>query len=724
MRKWTKSAGLLFLAVSSVYFGQATGAKAEDQAKSDDPAALSTIAAAPVENSAQVLPDSASTQPSDIIAAAPQSGTTPKVTINDSGTFSIQINNGTNLIELLRMIGSQAQISIVPGKNVSGTVPAMDLYNVTVQEALGAILQTNDMFWEQKGNFIYVYTKDEWAALVKATHHPETRVFHLYYTPAADVEAIIKDMLSEDGKVATTKDAKSGIDSTGGAGVGSDSSSSDTGGNSYSGDDLLIVTDYAEKLDDIARVIKEIDHRPQQILVEATILDAQLTENNSFGIDFTVMGGVNFDTLLTNGASVSQVLSGNVLNPSGTGTSPAAVVKNGYNGVTTGNYDTQVPPGGLQVGVVKNNLGVFLQALESATDATVLANPKVLVLDKQSGKVHVGQELGYNGGSTVTQTSTTSTIAFIDTGTILSFRPYIGNDGYIRMEIHPEDSSGSVDTTANPPLPNKSITEITSNVMVKDGNTIVIGGLFRDDITSSKSQIPILGNLPWIGFLFRNKADSTTRHEVIILLTPHIIKDDQAYSRISDEELAEADKLRVGVRKEMMWSGRTRLAESAYEAAVDEMSKPNPDINAAVWHLDCATNLNPLFPEAIEMKEKLTGKEVTEVSDSTIRNFVRKAILEDIAPTTQPTAMLPELPPEQKKIIPTVSAAPAARPAFVAAVATTQPSMASHPLEIRVIGVDSPNSPTTQPLAGDSSQAKPLDESPNDPADTVVPEGK
>jgi type IV pilus assembly protein PilQ len=94
-----------------------------------------------------------------------------------------------------------------------------------------------------------------------------------------------------------------------------------------------------------------------------------------------------------------------------------------------------------------------------------------------------------------------------------------------------------------------------------------------------------------------------------------------------------------------MWFGRERLAESAYEDAVDEMNKPNPDVNKAIWHLDCATNLNPKFSEAIEMKEKLTGKQVTDVDNSTIRSFVSRAILEDTAPpTTVPSAVVPDLP--------------------------------------------------------------------------------
>ena len=316
---------------------------------------------------------------------------------------------------------------------------------------------------------------------------------------------------------AATKDAQTGID-TGNVGTSTTSGSSggttNTGGNSEAGLDMVVVTDYPENLQRQLGIIRQIDHRPQQILIEATIFQANLTENNSMGIDFSLMGGVNFDTLLNDGVTLTRALSGNILNTNttaagtgGAGTAtPANAVGKGYAGFTTGNYDTQVPPGGLQVGIVKNNLGVFISALEAVTDGTVLANPKVLALDKQEGEVIVGSEFGYLT-TTTTATTSTQTVQFLDTGTILSFRPYVGDDGYIRMEIHPEDSNGGLNASN---LPLKNTTEVTTNLLVKDGNTIVIGGLFRETSQRSRNQIPFLGDLPLAGAVFRSQADATT----------------------------------------------------------------------------------------------------------------------------------------------------------------------------------------------------------------------
>ncbi len=619
----------------------------------------------------------------DVPATQPAEAAGPKVVMNDSGTFSIQINSGVDLLQVLRMIANQAQISIIPGKDVKGTVPAMDLYNVSVYEALDAILQTNGMHWKKQGNFIYVYTQQDWDKLIKASHVRQTKVYTLYYVTAQDAADLIKPALSGDAQIQTTKATQTGLSAVTADATSSDSTG-DTGGDAMAGVDMIVVSDYPENLAQVDQIIAKIDRRPQQVLVEATILEATLNENNAMGIDFSFMGGVDMDTLLSNGLGISSALSGNILNPSsstgatsgtgtGTGTSstPAPVVANGYAGFTTGNFDTQVPNGGLQVGIVKNNLGVFISALEAVTDATILANPKVLVLNKQPGDVHVGQELGYQT-TTVTQTTSTQTVQYLDTGTILTFRPFIGDDGYIRMEIHPEDSTGVLVNN----LPQKTTTEVTSNIMVKDGSTIVIGGLFRENSQTTRNQVPLLGSLPFAGPLFRSKADTTQRQEIIILLTPHIVKDDAAYGRMGEQELREAERLRVGVRKGMMWFGRERLAESCYEDAVDEMNKPHPDIDKAIWHLNCAINLNPKFSEAIAMKEQLTGKEVTDVDNSTIRSFVQRAIIEDTAPpATEPAAFVPQLRPAP--IVMTPAAPPTPKLEIKVLNDTTQPSNAN-----------------------------------------------
>ncbi|MDB5326532.1 MAG: pilQ [Phycisphaerales bacterium] len=562
-------------------------------------AVLGVVVGGPAALQAQVAeaPPPPATQPGVSVADT-------QVTVSDAGTVEMHVND-VSLLEVLRMLSLQSRRNIIASSNVSGRVTA-NLYNVTMTQALDAILQSSGFVYREKDNFIYVYTAKELADIDRSARKMSTEVFHLYYTPAANAATMIKPALSADAQVAVTAAAQSGIDTL----------ATDAGGNSHASEDMLVITDFTDNLDKVRKILKEVDRRPQQVLVEATILAATLNDNNALGVDFSVLGGVKFDQFLAAPAStLADASSSNLKTNDGNG--------RGNYGVGGTNFTNNVPPGGLRVGVLTNNISVFVQALESVTNTTVLANPKVLSLDKQRGYVHVGRSDGYQT-TTVSSTTSTQTVQFLDSGTTLVFRPYVGDDGYVRMEIHPEDSSGGL-TAAN--LPFKSTTEVTTNLMVRDGRTIVIGGLFRESSGTSRGQVPLLGNIPVLGTLFRQQQDQTTRQEIIVLLTPHILKEDSAYNKLSEETMKRMDQIRLGVRKGMMPFGRERLAQNDYENALAELAKPKPDLNLVLWHLNSAINLNPMFLEAIELRSKINGQKVTEADSSLIRDFVAKAIL-------------------------------------------------------------------------------------------------
>src|SRR5207237_9704397 len=137
--------------------------------------------------------------------------------------------------------------------------------------------------------------------------------------------------------------------------------------------------------------------------------------------------------------------------------------------VGTGNAFTTPIAGGLKVGFVSSEVSVFVAALETVANTSVLANPKILALNKQRGEVLVGREDGYLT-TTVTDTTTVQTVEFLKTGTRLTFRPYIGDDGYIRLEVHPEDSDGHVVNG----LPTQPTAQVPRNVIVEDCHPIVM----------------------------------------------------------------------------------------------------------------------------------------------------------------------------------------------------------------------------------------------------------
>ena len=179
-------------------------------------------------------------------------------------------------------------------------------------------------------------------------------------------------------------------------------------------------------------------------------------------------------------------------------------------------------------------------------------------------------------------------------------KTYIGDDGYIRMDILPKDSSGVVANS----LPQETLTMVKTNVMVKDGETIVIGGLFRDSVSTSRSQVPILGDIPFVGALFRGTTDTTERQEVIVLLTPHIIKEP---SQLDGKARAEdISRKRYGAEKELQWIDRARLAEDNYADAVKLYMEGNSE--DAIKKLKVALMLRPTYLEAIRLKEKILAE--------------------------------------------------------------------------------------------------------------------
>jgi hypothetical protein len=192
-------------------------------------------------------------------------------------------------------------------------------------------------------------------------------------------------------------------------------------------------------------------------------------------------------------------------------------------------------------------------------------------------------------------------VQFLETGTVLTFRPYIGNDGYIRMDIDPKDSTATFNVDK---VPDETVTQVKTNVIVKDGETIVIGGLFRDVVTTIRSQVPLLGDIPIAGALFRGTNDITERQEVIVLLTPHIIEEPSDLDGIARAD--DVRRKRFGAKEGLQWIDRARLAEDHYaEAAKFYIDGDN---ESAMKKLKVALALRPTYLEAIRLKEKIMAE--------------------------------------------------------------------------------------------------------------------
>jgi len=474
---------------------------------------------------------------------------------------SISFTTDMSVRDALRFLGTKYRKNIVPSAKVDGQVTVGTLYDVTFEGALNAILGKRFKYEEKEG-VIWVYEAEEYKKIMEDLERMECKVFTLYYISAAEAQKLITPVLSGKGTIQGSTPAETILPTGESISVGS------AGGDTMALNDTIVVRDYPENIAEAQKLLAELDTRPRQVLVEATILSANLTEGMKLGIDWNTIDG----------AAVTK------LNPDGLMTDGLAGAVAGVTGLT--------------VGITQDHVQVFIRALETVTDTTILANPKILSINKQLGQVYIGQKIGYVSQTTQTQTSTTQQVEFLETGTKLVFRPYIGDDGYIRMDIHPKDSSGELKPNS---IPDEFSTELATNVMVKDGQTIVIGGLFRDKVLTSRSQVPLLGDIPFLGALFRYTDDTTTRQEVIVLLTPHIIEEPEETN--SDARVDDVRRKRFGAKDELQWIGRARLAEDRYAFAVRDYI--DGDNISAMQELNVALDLRPTYLEAIRLKERI-----------------------------------------------------------------------------------------------------------------------
>ncbi len=472
----------------------------------------------------------------------------------------------------LRLLAKRCEKNIVPSPGVTGPLNCPELRDVTFEQALAAML--GDKFVAvPEGNLIHIRTKEEDKKIRQDPDRMVFRVITLYYTTAQEAEKLVRPVLSAAAQITTTTAAENSISSAGGSGGGG-SLSGGGGGDKMALNDMIVVFDYPENIEKAEHVIRQIDVRPKQVLVEATILAVRLTETMQLGVDWNLLSGV----------AISDF--------------PANLV--GGQGTPWETFGFANTPGtkGMTVGFSSDNVQAIITALEDVTDTTLLANPKILAVNKQEGSVLIGKKIGYVNQSTQTQTSTTESVDFLETGTRLVFRPYIGNDGYIRMDIYPKDSDGTLKQNN---IPDETTTELRTNVIVKDKETVVIGGLFRDGVTTVRSQVPLLGNLPLLGAAFRGTKDTAQREEVIIMLTPHIIHEP---SQTGGADRADDVRLKMdGAKRGMQAIDRARLAEDAYARAAKYYLEG--DIDSAAYNVKMALMMRPTYLEALRLRERM-----------------------------------------------------------------------------------------------------------------------
>ena len=247
---------------------------------------------------------------------------------------------------------------------------------------------------------------------------------------------------------------------------------------------ILVVEDTPVFLDNIEKLVASLDREPKQILIEAKILEVILTDNQSFGLDWAKL----FDSSSASGSAGTRGL--------------ASLATPGFFAQYT-----------------NKNIDLVLTALKQRSRLRTLSTPRLLAMEGLEAETVVGTRLGFKVTTTVNLV-TSETIEFLETGIILKVTPSVDRSGRILLDIHPEVSTGSVSDDG---IPSKTTTQISTRMLVPNGKTVFMGGLIRRSSNDTQEGVPILGDLPVVGGLFKNDSKNITTTEIVVLMTPTIV---------------------------------------------------------------------------------------------------------------------------------------------------------------------------------------------------------
>ena len=518
-----------------------------------------------------------------------------------------------DLATVLRLLSIEAERNIVVSKAVSATITA-DIYDAGFYDALEAILKVNGLGYVERGDFLYVYTEEEIQQVRTRETPPTSRIIELEYLNAVEAVKFATPLLSEIGVVQAPAEPPE-FQIPDDVPVGKDD---------YASGAVLVVYDYPENVERVAGLIADLDVRPVQVLVEATILQAEITEANAFGVDFSVLADLDFADFTSPLSTVGQLLGGDSETELGTnGQSVSSTVGN-----TSG-------ASGLRVGILDSNAAVFVRALDEVTDVTLISKPKLLTLNRQPARVLVGTRVGFLNSTTTTDTATVQEVDFLNTGTQLRVRPFVTKDGRIRLELKPQVSDATLRETTTPDgalvtIPDEDTTELVTNLIMRDGQTAVLGGLFTEDTASTRRQVPFLGDIPVLGAPFRGQDDNVVRSEIIFLITPTIIEDD---TLVESGEAAEryVSRVRIGSRRGLLpWSRERQVGRLLVEA---ERHMEAGDRREALLRVERALTLAPSSADARTLRAELLDGETI---------WPSRSIFDDILPSAPPARSTPD----------------------------------------------------------------------------------
>lgn len=523
--------------------------------------------------------------------AAAGVGAASQINTGIQGKISLDLRN-IEVVDALKFLAMKAGLNIIATKNVAGRITLI-VNDVPVKDIFDIMLRSNGLAYAKKGNIYNVMTEDEYETLFgkKFSDIRQVKSFRIKYAIPEQVFSLMDTLKSDIGRILVEPDSgtalimdtperiseiqkalttmenknlveifqlkyarakevetqlKAQLDAKKVGSVKADERSNQ-----------LIVQALPERMQDVARLINALDKKTKEVLIDAKIVKIKLSDQLTSGIEWeglfdlgkgaglTYLGSYPFSVLqASTEAWQSRQQFRDAQSAYGVGAYP-------FSGNSANvSSSTKLAPGeSMHVGQIstKQDFDTVIKYLKTLGNTQILSNPKLAVINNEEAKILVGERQAYVTTTTTTgQTTTTVSeeVTFVDVGIQLAVTPTINDDNYVTMKVKPEISS-VISTLVTPtgnkiPIIDTSTAETT--VMVKDGTTIVLGGLRKEEKTSSSDQVPILGKIPLLRFLFSSGTKKTERTELLVMLTPHIVSGDTLTTGEEHEFAAELSK--------------------------------------------------------------------------------------------------------------------------------------------------------------------------------------
>lgn len=333
----------------------------------------------------------------------------------------------------------------------------------------------------------------------------------------------------------------------------------------------LIVSATPRFQEEILNVIKELDVRPPMVMVQVLIAEVLLSDTFEFGSELGFQDSLVFDRGKAVGSppgSQNQSIPGFNFNPSDADnalSTTAGLTPGGYPNVRSyqqealagqsltnfalGRSSAALPYSGLVLSAASESINILLRALQDEQRLQILSRPQIMTMHNQPAFVQVGANVGRPGPTTITAGVAQTSVNYVDTGLILSILPLINDDGVIVMGIEAQNSvlgpendpnateleTGENQTTIIKPL---NITQASTTISARDGQTVVFAGLITKQNEVQLRRVPYLSDIPVLGNLFKFQSNSETRRELLVVMTPHLVRSEEDVERIKTEESA------------------------------------------------------------------------------------------------------------------------------------------------------------------------------------------